>query len=26
MTRFKVTQGRRFRYQSKACMWLPVSD
>jgi len=23
---FKVTQGHRGRYQSKACMRLPVSD
>jgi len=23
---FKVIQGHRFRYQSKAHMWLPISD
>ena len=23
---FKVIQGNRGRYQSKACMWFPISD
>jgi len=26
ITPFKVIQGHRCRYRSKACMWLPISD